>query len=285
MVQDGFDNPLPLRPQHSTQPGRQDERQQDELRRGFELNRHYDEEQLRKREAFVKQHYGDRLPHIIEQRCDVQDEHIKALAGDYLVKNIAAHVGKLDQNVLTELAERATTQAYRFEELQREQLKQEAVQQELHRDEQSRLQPEPRQGRYYAELHETHRRVGEEMASERTRQAEPSRQDIQNERIEPRFGGRYAELDEMHHRVEVERSQRAESSQRQTAEVTERSAHSQTHRDAEQVEAKGEQRDSRRETDDRAQQRQARMREFGREIEEGFHNELEQNGGRDRGLG
>jgi hypothetical protein len=53
----------------------------------------------------------------------------------------------------------------------------------------------------------------------------------------------------------------------------------------EQTDGKREQRDSKRETDDLAQRRQALAREFGREIEEAFRNEIEQDGGRGRTRG
>jgi hypothetical protein len=222
MVDDRLSNPLPLRPLQSAQ---QNERQQTELRRDYELNQHYDQEQLRKREEFVKQQYGDRLPLIIEQRCDVQDEHIKSIAADYLAKNIAAYVGTLEQNVLTKLAEDSAAQAYEFDDLQRDRLKQETTQQQKQRrDEQSRLQREPRQGRYYAELHETHRTVGEEIESARAAQAESPR----NERIEPHHRSRYAELDDTQNRVEVERAQRDGSSPLNRAEREAKEAEVQT---------------------------------------------------------
>jgi hypothetical protein len=216
----------PLRPQQSSQRGRKNEQQEAEQRRTYEQN--YHEEQLRQREEFIKQRYGADLVRIIEQRSDVQDEHIKALAAEYLAKNLAARVGEPEQNTLTKLAVLSTAQALnKIEELQHEQLRQESAQQQRE-DENARLQPEPRQAGYYAKLDETHRRVGEEIESQHATRTEPSRQDIQNARNESRHGGRYADLEDTHNLVEVERAQRDGSAPLNRSEREAREAEAQT---------------------------------------------------------
>ena len=250
MAEDSMNDPLPLRPQQSARLRQQAERQQAELIHNYEVNRRYTEEQLRRREEFVKQQYGDRLPLIIEQRCDIQDEQLKAIAAQYLAKNIATYTGTLESRDLTELAQRSLNQAYQFEEQQR-QLQQATTQQpEQHQNEQLRLQPEPRQGGYYAELRETHRVVGDELTSDGA--VLPKHSNLENERDDRSRLGRYADLDATHQILDVELRQRDESTARQTAEA-ERTTSGDTARSAtELAEPKGEQSDSKRETDDRA---------------------------------
>jgi hypothetical protein len=200
---------------------------------------------------------------IIEQRCDVQDEQLKAIAAEYLAKNLAAYVGTPDQKDLTQVAQRSLEQA---EEWQREQLRRQAAQQPEQRpDEELRLQPESRQGeRYYAELRETHRLVSEEITSSRV--VPPERNNFENERDEPSHLGRYDDLETTHQIVDVELRQRDEGTARQTAEIERTTNGDAVRSTTEQVELKGEQSDSKRETDDRARARQVLMREFGREI-------------------
>jgi hypothetical protein len=278
MVEDGMNNPLPLRPQQSPQPGQQGERQQAELRNNYESTRRYDQEQLRQREERIKKEYGPKLLQAIE-RSGVDDEHIKAIAADALAKNLAAYVGVPDPIDITRLSTLSILQAYKIEALQHEQLKQQQYEQRP--DEQSRRQPEPHQGRYYAELNETHRIVGEEITSARSAPSEQN--NFENEQVERSHLGRYADLGVTHQLVDVELSQREEATARQAVEMERTTSSDRSQSTTEKVELKGEQSDRKSETDDRAQTRQARVREFGREIEEQFHRELDQDGGRDRG--
>jgi hypothetical protein len=166
MVEDDMNNHLPLPPRQSEQLAQQNERQQNELIRNYEANRRYTEDQLRQREERVRQQYGDRLRLIIEQRCDVQDEQLKALAAEYLAKNLAAYVGRPDQNELTRVALHSLAQA---DEWQRDQPKQETTHQPKQQlDVQSRPEPElPRYSHHYhAEPRETRQQVDAAMAAE-----------------------------------------------------------------------------------------------------------------------
>jgi hypothetical protein len=219
----------------------------------------------------------------------IDDERTKQLAIDAAAKDIAEQrtKGAIEPSELGRLVGAAVAKALEQEKLEREQSvanelqTEREAQQQRHDEQLRRLQLEPRQNRHYAELHETHRIVGEEITSDRP--APPEQNNFKNERDERSHLGRSADLGVTHQLVDVELRQRVESTTRQKAEMERTTSGDKARSTTEHVEQKGELSDSRRETDDRARLRQARMQEFGREIEEGFHRELNQDSGRDRG--
>lgn len=265
----------------TTSTSRRDQDYAERLRQ-YEIRKKREDEQLRQRDEQVKQRYADQLPLMVE-RCGVYDEDTRAIAVGYLTKNIAAHIGTLDAKELSALARISVSQAYKFEELQRTQLQQEAMQKpEQLSNEKTRLQLEPRQGRYYAELNETHRTVREKIEADQAgSQGGNNLEDHQSDRRS--HLGRYADLGTTHRLVDLELRQHNESTARQTLEVEQTNCAESGKAVIDQIEPRSEHSDSKRETDDRAVLRQARLREFGYWLEEGFHNQLDQDSGRERG--
>ncbi len=232
---------------------------------------------------------------ILLRAHNVEDERIRSFVVEAAAKDIAEQFSKaeIEPKELARLMDAAVGKGLKQEELEREQIvakeleaereATEQLEQQLQRhDEQwRRLQLEPRQRRYFGELHESHRIVGEEIAADRT--APPEQNNFENEQNERSHLGRYAVLEATRQLLDVELRQREESTARQTAEMERTTSGDSARSAADQVELKGEQTDSRRETDDRSRLRQARARAFGREIEEAFHKEMEQDGGRELG--
>jgi hypothetical protein len=225
----------------------------------------------------------------------IYDERIKTLTTDAAAKDMAKEYSStlIRPDELTDLIDGALAKALEQERLEREQIiakelqaehdtaQQTQQQERRHAEQFQRLQLEPRQNRYFAELHETHRIVGEEIRPDRA--VPPEQNNSRNERDERSDLGHNANPGVTHQLVDVALRQREESTTRQRAEMERTTSGDRARSTTEHVERRSELSDSRRETDDRARLRQARMQEFGREIEEGFHRELDQDGGRDRG--
>jgi hypothetical protein len=290
----------PMRPQIASQAQRHEEERLAHRVREYEIRQQFEAEKLRQQEERVRQRYGDRLDHFIELR-DEQDPHTRAVAVGYLTKNMAAHPGLLDQKEINALAKESLREAYKFEEMQREQLaaqrrEAEAMlaeldaflsthkppeQQQEQREPEPERQPEIGERRYYGYLDNTHRLVDERMAEgwyQNDIEAEQIAEPVEHERDDPTYRGRYAELEPTDQRVDVGLRQRDETTVRQTAELEQTTRDDGAQSSASQIE----QANSNREMSDKTIARQARMRDFGHEIEEGLHNELDQNG--DRGL-
>jgi hypothetical protein len=153
--------------------------------------------ELQEREARIKREFGAQLEQTIGV-AGIEDEQTKALAIDYLTKNIAAG-GALPSQMMGEdlrrLGELSIKQATEFEEQQRQQQPAPGQHQEQPRGEQ--VQQQGRAGNPthdYAPLNETHREVDNATTAELETgvDAPPTRGEREN---------RYEPLNETHREV------------------------------------------------------------------------------------
>jgi hypothetical protein len=255
----------------------------EQRQREFERQQHEQQD----REALLRQQHGAELAKSIDWAAEItgrQDEEIKAIALDLLIENIAerkVQPPQLPSRDLNDLCQQSIDQAEEWQWRQH-QLEREAAHQEPRPDEQAPRQYDLR-SHHYGELQETHLKVGEELNRANADPVDEPREPGGEVGASPGHPRRYAALEEMHGRSRVERAQRDESTERQTAELEQTVRGGATRSGGDQVELSREQSDSRRETDDKAQRRQALMQQFGRSIEETFQRELTQDGGQGRG--
>lgn len=236
------------------------------------------------REALLRQQHGAELAKMIETASEVvgvQDGEVKAIALDLLVERIAKREVQPSQLSPKDYRALCYQSIHDAGDLQREQLSRETAQgAEQLLEEQPRRKYDPR-SHYYAELQETHLKVSEELKLTNADPVQQPHEAIGNEGADRDHSGRYAELEETHDRVRIERSQRDESTERQTAEM-EQAVRGLAQSDGDAVEPSSEQPDSKREATDKAQRREALMQQFSRSTEETVHRELTQDGGQGR---
>jgi hypothetical protein len=209
MVVDRFSDPH--RPDYTSRAAFLEEHRQAESRRDYK-RRQLEEQEQQEREALMKRDYATELAKIIDLTGE-RDEQTKALAVDYLAKNIAARSAQPDRILakdLLALGEKSLKEAHKLEELQRQQQGRDLDEhQELPRAQQ--FQDQARRENpthYYAALNETRRQVDNAVSAEKEA-------GLNDGADRGNVEGRYAPLDETHREV-AEASKPLDRSERET---------------------------------------------------------------------